>query len=245
MIRQFSVGLAVAWATVIGCNASQAVDVYNNMQTMPDYYQFRMGNGVEIGNEIQLDLSGLGSFKPTTIESFMFAYYGNNVTGNETVRLRFYDVNFDANHNTLGPSQLLFDSGEVALPIPDPLDFNNAILSFTDFVTGATKPLIGMVPDTMIWSVTFNRVFAGVEVGLDIFNSPPVGRTWDNYWQKFTSGTFAGTWQPIWQVDTEGNTVPVAFGAQMTAVPEPSVTALGLLGLAGLIGIGLKRRFSR
>jgi hypothetical protein len=245
MIRQFSVGLAVVGATLITCSASQIVDIYNNTGTMPDYYQFRAGNGVEIGNEVQMDMSALGSYKPTTLESFMFVYYGNNLTGTETVRLRFYDVNFGPTGNTLGPKNLLFDSGDVGLPIPNPLDFNNGTLTFTDFVTGANKPLVGMVPETMIWSVTFNRLFAGTEAGVDLFNSPTVGKTWDNYWQKFTSGTFAGTWQPIWQVDTDGNTVPIAFGAQITTVPEPSVTALCLLGLAGLVGIGIKRRFSR
>jgi hypothetical protein len=236
MTRQLSFGLAVIGATLIGCAASQAgVAVYDNTTyTDPSASRFKIGNTIELGDEVYLDLNGASA---VSLESFSFEYYGLNFTGTEQVRVRFYGMNPLSAGGT--PSSLLWDSGNISLAPTEA-----GVLRFSDF-TGGVQPLAGgVLPDDVLWTVEFSGLHptTGGEAGLDIYTPPTVGNNLVTYWQKM-----GGSWKMCQAVDDGQQLIVVDFGAQFTGVPvpEPTVTALGLLGLAGFAGAALKRRISR
>ena len=236
MTRQLSLGLAVFGATLIGCAASQAANttlLYDNYATTDvTQNRFKIGSGIEIGDEVVLALNRVAP-ADRKVGSFSFEYYGLNFSGSEQARVRFYSMT--GSHQ---PSSVIWDSGLVALPGTDA-----SRVTFTDFVTGAVVPLTGFIPQNVLWSVEFSGV-GGLgktsEAGLDVYGPPVVGSGLDTYWQKFS-----GVWKECQKVGSDSTPMSIDFGSQFAAVPEPSTIALGVLGLLGLAGAALRRRMSR
>lgn len=86
-----------------------------------------------------------------------------------------------------------------------------------------------VVPDTFVWVAGADSTLAGLAT-----YSPPMVGTSDNYYWSY-SPTY-DWWCPLYFEDD-----PVAdFGAEVLAVPEPTI--LGLLALGGLLAACRKRR---
>ena len=86
----------------------------------------------------------------------------------------------------------------------------------------------------LTWSIQFQGMGVTDDVGVDIYSPPVVGANFPDYWD------FDGS---NWKLMT--NTVPMNFASLMeaTSVPEPSSTALCLLGGMGLLAYtGLRRK---
>jgi len=207
---------------MIGCAASEASQlIYDNSTNPIDTPRFKINKNIEIGDEVLLDWSQVNP--GSALDGFKFQYYGLNFSGDESVRVRFYEIN----QTSYMPTTLLWDSGVVALPgAPD-----SATMRFTDF--GALTTL----PKDILWTVEFDGLAGAEEAGLEVFTPPAIGKSFTTYWQKSS-----GNWQMLQMIGDGQSPITVDFGAQFTAVPEPSVTALGLLGLAGLAGAAIRRR---
>jgi hypothetical protein len=184
----------------------------------------RLNTGaLEIGDQIILG----GTDRNLT--QFRFQFYTSAALGGATeqARVRFYNNPTESS----APTTVLFDSGWFDVGAPQS---SGATFTFNDFVTGATVPLTTAVPNMFTWSVQFQGIDAGEEAGLSIFGPPTVGNAYPDYWEN-NGGT--------WTLKTlSGIPTGVDFGAQFTAVPEPSTVTLGLLGLVGLVGLTWRKR---
>ncbi len=167
-----------------------------------------LGNFTDLGNGSVGDQITLGGTDRTLTE-FKFEYYMSfAVSGNETGALKFY-----SNDGSNGkPGTLLYDSGSFGLT--------------SGFHTVTASGLSTPVGDNFTWAVSFSGLSGSEKAGLLHYNAPTVGSSVDDFWVN-TSGT--------WELMSTPGLVD-NFGAQVTAVPEP--TSLALLG-SGLLGLGI------
>ncbi len=195
--------------------------VYDNTDTntfLGQYY----GSPFEFGDQINLVAPG-----QWIVTSFKFDYYLNgNLNGNETADLRFY-----ANNGANGaPGTLLYDSGVF-----------NITKGENGYNTVNDSGLQVEVPGTFTWTVLFGGIEAFETAGLLFYNPPTVGSSFDDYWERDSSGAWA-----LKRFTPAGG--PVAnFGAQVTAiaVPEPATIQLGLFASLVWLGYVARQRAAR
>ena len=190
--------------------ATTLASVVYDNTTSPLNRTFTPGNNVEFGDQVFL------SGSERRITDFSFDYFlGTTASGNETGELFFYQ-----NDGASGaPGTVLYRSGSFSLA-----SGQQSILAPALSVT---------VPNTFTWAVAFAGIDFGEQTGLVLADPPSVGASLNDFWIKGTGGT----WSTL-EIDagaTAGN-----FAARITAVPEPTTFALGLLG--GLAVLGLRRR---
>ena len=167
------------------------------------------GSTFEFGDQVNL----AGTDRTVTDFSF-YSQLNAAVLGSQSVVFRFY-----ANDGTAGaPGSLLFTSDPQAM----------ALGSQTFTVSG----LAVTVPNSFTWTVTFSNLAGGDDAGLLIYNPPSTGSSLNDFWQKDGGGAWS-----LMQVN--GGLTPANFAARVTAVPEPGVFALGVLG--ALVCCFLKR----
>jgi hypothetical protein len=215
---------SLALAILATGSVAQADIVYDNST---GDLNVRLNPGLlEIGDEIVL---APGS---RIITDFTFQYWGENFVGNnEEARVRFYLNDGPASQaGPLEPSTLFYDSDWFAIAAT-----TRSTLIFTDFTTGALVPLVGSLPNSLTWTVTFRGVGAGESAGVDLYNPPTVGGNFLEYWEN----TGPGGWE--YRGDSGGTAMN--FGARLGVVPEPGIMALGLVG--GLTALVLRNRFKR
>jgi hypothetical protein len=175
----------------------------------------------EFGDEVTLAPG------PRIISSFAFQYFGQNLSGGETVVLRFYanDGPFwqESPPEAPRPGTVLYTS--------DPLSVlnNRHLLTLEDLNVS--------VPDTFTWTVEFTGLSGDERAGLAISGPPSLGSSYNDYWEKTATG-----WDLYGNLEYEGQPLYASFGAQFTAVPEPREYALWA-GL-GLLGFAVWRRAS-
>jgi hypothetical protein len=217
--KTFLAAVALSFAAAAPANEL----IYDNGVNYLGYYLNPGTN--RVGDEIILG----GTYR--TAFSFEFQYYGNNFhTGgitNEQFRVQF--LNNDGSllgGSTYLPNSVFYDSGwqNLAAPIT-PTGVNNYYIDLSS--------LSLVLPEHFTWTVQFQGIDAGEIAGVSLFDPPVVGNNFDDYW--FDNGT---TWE------LRGtNGIPISFGAQVTAVPEPSTYVLAILG--GLCGFALVSRRKR
>jgi hypothetical protein len=181
----------------------------------------------EIGDEIDL---APGTSR--NLSSFTFQYFAQNLASTDEVRVRMY-----ANTGPLSPQGAptpqdppLYDSGNL------PVNLLNGRGSMT------LNNLNVTVPDTIVWTIQFtgltdpNPAAPGTSkvAGLAISGDPSPGFSFDDYWEKTTTG---------WNLYQLGTPYTSNFGAQLTAsaVPEPAATAAVMLSTALLSVVTLRR----
>ncbi len=203
---------AVVSAAVVYDNTNE-----NNLHTSA----FR--TGLEYGDEIFL----VGAERFVT--QFVAGYYGDFLAGVVgTGRIRFYlNDGTDAiagPQTALRPKTLLWESE------PFPLLPNNQQVVLNPNV---------LVPDSFTWTILFSgldnvvgngaalSVVDPVQIG-GVLNNGSIG-SYDDFWIKNTPN------DDSWALNRlSGGTVPSNFYARVTAVPEPSILALGVVGVASL-----------
>ena len=215
--------LAVALATTT-LSAARAEVVYSNTNS----YTANFGSigTTEVGDEIILGGTG------RLLTDFSFQVYSVSLSGNESVRLRLLyndGGTYTGNPSYSGyqlPSGVLWDSGFFGVDLT--VDGNHTIQYH---VSDSSLPNNLWLPDSFTFAITFSGVTGGETVGVGLFSPPTVGASARDYWYHDPSTG----WEP------RTNEVQILnFGAQVTAVPEPSVWSLSILG--GLAGLFLLRR---
>ncbi|MCX7867415.1 hypothetical protein [Limisphaera sp. VF-2] len=222
--------LTCAVAVVLGGAVGQSATLVYDNSSNDLVIRFNPGPA-EVGDEILL-----APGPERMISTFTFQYWGENFSGDEQIRVRFYANDaFYASHNAfIAPGTLLYDSGPFSIPATPR---QTIVLDYATLLAGNSgNPVI--VPDSFTWSVQFLNVNpgAGERAGLDIYDPPTTGWNYTSYWEK----------DPIqgWLLKTNQFGIPMNFGARVEAVvPEPNVLALGLGG--GLLFLLARSRARR
>jgi len=189
--------------------------VYNNPGTGTNSYY---PTTLEAGDQITL-------FGPQrTLSQFQFEYYFSGTTvSTQTWTLRLYAN--DGTTNSPGSALYLGEARPISL---GPNGYTRETINFplsSNLVT---------LPDTFTWAVQFSNLGPGQTAGLLVSGPPIVGSSFNDFWQRDSSG--------VWST-MKINGAPFSdFVAQVSAVPEPGVLALGGLGALLLAGF---RRFRK
>ena len=166
----------------------QAEIIYDNSTTFLGSFNDSV---LETGDEINL----AGTARLAT--AFSFEYYAEfTPTGDETGRVRFYEMNgAPGDHPFATPGTLLYDSGSFSIS--------------SGYKTVNITELSTLLPGTKItWSVEFSGLTSTESAGLLYYNPPAVGSSDDYFWQKEN-----GAWSAVATDGTSNN-----FAARLTAV---------------------------
>lgn len=167
----------------------------------------------EFGDQIKLDAASTDRY----VTEFNFEYYlAHNASGNEKAELRIYN---NATASSIGT--LIYDSG-----------MQSIATGYNQFdVTG-----LGLnVTTDLSWTVQFSGVESGESAGLLWYNPPTVGSSFDDFWEKQN-----GVWT-LKRLSLPGS--PIAnFGAQVTAIPEPTTVQLAIMSGMAWLGMATYRR---
>lgn len=185
-------------------DAVRASIVYNNYTDMVGY-SYNPGL-LEVGDEVVL---GAG---PRTLSDFKFLYWGTGFSGNETVTLNIYKNDGPTGvSNHPSPGTPIYTGTPFSIVEPSPGTSLEVAYSTStgDFVTPVN------LPSSFTWSVKFGGIGAGEAAGVPLFSPPSVGQNYNTYWEYS-----AGAWAE--RNITNPSYMPASFGAQISAVPEPS-----------------------
>ena len=189
MKNWFAFGLAAFFV-----HAASAEIIYDNSTTSEEAFNDSL---LETGDEVNV----VGSAR--LITSFAFEYFAEfAATGDETARVRFYEMNGAPGENDFAtPGTLFYDSG--AFSITSGYRTVN-IADISALLTG-TK---------FAWSVQFAGITATESAGLLYYNPPTVGSSDVYFWEKEN-----GTWTAV-ATDTTGNN----FAARVIATEATAPT---------------------
>jgi hypothetical protein len=226
-IKLWSVGSACA-AALLACQSADATVVFNN--TTGDLLERFNPALVEIGDEIVL----AGTARVAT--NFVFQYYGENFSGDEVARVRFYQNDGFPSSGVPSPGLVFYDSGPFSISATPrstiAFDFTT-LKAGNKFNPGQSFTL----PNSFTWTVQFYNPDgnAGYQAGVDLYNPPTAGWDYNSYWDN----------DPLngWLLKTNAS-YAMNFGARLEAVvPEPNTIVLGLGGalLVLLFRAGLRR----
>ena len=163
-----------------------------------------------------------------TLSQFSFYYfYGGPATNQLTATVRFYS-NTGTNPPTMGNK--FYESDSISLTNRNATGYGTEMILFS-----AANPAVNL-PETFTWTVQFSNLGLGA-AGLLAYGPPSVGTSFNDFW--LSSGT---SWQTETIVVGATAVADSSFGAQVTAVPEPSVYALGALALLARLGLARYRR---
>ncbi len=205
--------LAVGIVALLVQNAQSQGIVYNNSTTFNGNFNFAAGT--QAGNEVVL----AGSATSDTITQFQvqFDLTGAGApNGGDGVEVQFYANTGATVNGYASPGTLLYSSG---------------FSSLTSFTSGSTLtysiPNV-VVPKDFTWTLVFEGVPAGEAAGLGLFGPATVGGNYHDAWVNNGSA-----W--VLDVATGTGTPALEFGATLTAVPEPSTIALGVIGACAFL----------
>jgi len=228
--------LLLASVLLMGASASAEI-IYSNTNSDSN---LRFGPTTQFGDEIIL----AGTAR--TLTSFSFEYWALNagtvspgLSPTAAVQVRFY-INDGPLFNTYAtPGTKFYDSGPFVIGTFGATDRNTVNYTTADFLAAGWN---GFIPtNSFTWTVEFSGLDGNDAAGLDVYYPPTVGSSpakennrLDDYW------VLRGSWA-LETNSVAGVGVDMSFGAQFTAVPEPSTMVFGVLGGLGLLVFG--RRF--
>ena len=220
---QITSGAAFLIAALAGTSAKASTIVYDNTAASSYLGKFFASNN-EFGDEI--NLAGIAR----TITDFKFEAFANlSTTGDDFVRFRIY-----SNGTGVGaaPQTLLYDSNT---------DAPQGILLINGINTIDVSGLSLNVPSKITWTAQFTTHGAGDTAGLNLYSPATIGAVLAGG----EIGSRKDMWQNVngtWTLFTYADGTPANFAARVSAVPEPSSIALGVLGGLALILGSAKRK---
>ncbi|GIX49840.1 MAG: hypothetical protein KatS3mg132_034 [Limisphaera sp.] len=164
-MKSAKVLLTAAIVGGFGMMATAQTLVYDNSSN-DQLIRFNPG-AAEVGDEIIL-----APGPERMISLFRFQYWGENFSGDEQIRVRFYANDaFYASHGTfIAPGTILYDSGPFSIVESAR---QTILLDYATMLAGnGGNPVI--VPDSFTWTVQFLNVDAnaGERAGLDVYSPP-------------------------------------------------------------------------
>ena len=207
----------LAGVAVVSASAAEVV-TYDTSKYEPPTY---IAQNVEFGDDIQMapDIGLVG------LTQFKFSYFISSrfVPGaGKSMTFRLYALDGAAST----PGTLLYSTAAIPLTAGTA---NN--VDITIALGSEASPL--WVPSNIGWTVEFSGLSPREIAGLWAADTT-VGSSLNTYFVKTASG---------WSMEQiAGGTVPGTFSATVLAVPEPSVTQLGMMGLLMLFGGRFFRR---
>ena len=181
--------------------------IYDNTA---NFEQLFNDSTLENGDEIRL----AGTARVVT--EFSFEYYGEfAISGDETARVRFYEMNGAPGDNAFAtPGTLLYESAS----------FNIA----SGYKTVTISDLALYVPgNAFTWTVDFDGTSAQESVGLLYYDPPTIGSSDPYFWEKEN-----GVWSAV-ATDDAGNN----FAARVTAVEALQITQVRNVGNGAAVSV--------
>lgn len=203
----------VALATNIAATAFAQVEEVVYDNTSVNLNQFVSRAG-EIGDEFR----PAGNAREMT--RFDFQTFSQNLEGDEEITLRFYEIT-DPSAGNFTVGNLLYEQAGI----------NLSEGSQVHIVSGISVDL----RPVNLWTIEVNNLDVDDVAGLVVFDGPTIGRSFDDF-------VLRGEGATDFELAQIGISAPANFAARVTAVPEPSTIALGILGL--LTFLGFRRRQS-
>lgn len=142
---------------------------------------------------------------------------------------------FEAYSPAAGQGTLRFFDGTGAAPgaqIGSDATFNISSGYHTISYGNVDGSAFTSLPSSFIWTVSFNTAGAGL-----VLTGPPTVGSAQNAYFEHTTGS-ANDWQNYL---IDGGASVATFSARVTAIPEPSTISLGLMAIAALGYMGLRR----
>lgn len=209
-------------------SAVAALVIVPVMATADDvtYQANKLASGTQVSPSNQFgDEINLFGGSQAAITSFSFSYYVSPrfVSGaGKTMTLTLHQMDGPVVSGRNSPGTVI---SQVTLPVVrDPSGNSGVVLAFG-------TPL--WVPSNLGWTITLAGLGPTEKVGLWAADTV-VGSSLNDYWVN-TGGS--------WGLATiAGGAIPGTFAATVLAVPEPSVSQLGLIGIAFLFGSRFLRR---
>lgn len=207
--------LSVGAVALLCQNAQSQSLVYNDTSTYSgDNFNFDSGvaGTVSAGNEIVLAAAN------DVITQFQVQIdFTGTGTPTGTVDVQFANNNGATYNGYATPGSILWDSGSSAL---------GSFSSAAGEVLTYTVPSV-TVPKDFTFVVNFNGLTSTEIAGLSIFGNTTVGQNYNDAWVNTGAG-----W--VLQKAT-GSDPALQFGATLTAIPEPSTIALGVMGACAFL----------
>lgn len=211
---------------MLGLSAPVFADVIYSNTTNDLSMRFNTGLA-EVGDEVTLESTGF-------LTSFSLEYWAENsasssaFAGNVEARVRLYRNNGELVSGYASPNDFIYDSGWFSLGVPT----SRSTINFAAGVDWSPGGLF-IADNNITWSIQFQGLGSTDSAGLDVFDPPTVGSSYDDYWWKNPS---TGEWSLL----QDGSSIPMNFAARFEAtIPEPSSMSLVLLG--GLAAVWMRR----
>jgi hypothetical protein len=148
---------------------STDVEAYVNVPQYQVDCRFETENAEEHGDDVTL-APQVGR----TVRRFAVNYYAENLSGNEQVRVRFYENDGITNYQGMAtPGTVIYDSGRCSI-------------TATGCCTFTLSRLRVDVPETFTWTVQFfgYNQQRGESLGLMTHDPPSVGTSYDDFWRR-------------------------------------------------------------
>lgn len=207
---QISGLLWVLWLS-LRFDATAQIVLYNNWAPDSGTLAYPTDNSVPSGGTVADEIGDeivLAANTPRTVNAFQLQYFAQGLSGDEQVVVHFYPNTgpVDGQGFATPNSTPIFTSTPLALSVQN----GRGVLNLEN--------LNVTVPDSFTWAVQFSGVTGSEVAGLVINGPPTIGTSYNDYWEK-ASGTWA-------RYQFTNPPQPGSFGAEITAVPEPAVTAV-------------------
>jgi len=185
----------------------QAEIVFDNLKSYLFSFYAPSPYNAEFGDQVFLDGTG------RNISKFQIDYYGEfDPQGTEFAQIRFYINDGDSVYpgipNTEKPGTMIYDSGLLPIcPGYNTLTLADLNVHVTNYFT---------------WTIQFYGLTGrvGRRAGVLLYDPPSIGRSYSDFWQKYTSG---------WQLLIFNELTPANFATRIEAAPDTPVQIVSVV----------------